>query len=417
MSETDARFILAGDTGGIVKLLTYVPQQNVVGLCAPSVRPQYLDEIESLGQELNIPRVVQPRPNDPLFAQFVLEVQSLRADLFLVNSYSMLMTRQLLKSTRRGGVNLHGALLPRNRGPNPTQWAMIRGETETGITMHEMSVGLDQGAIIDQSKVPIYFDDTWLVIAERLSNATNVILKKNVPSLLDGGWSSRAQDENLSTHNVRRTPDDSQFNWTDPLIDIYRLHRAVLPPHPPAFALDRTGRRIELVEPLTITGLLERVVNHRTACDKASSGLVWTEESAGVDGGATLLRPIALKDSEFLGELAVNGESGGVDREFWPSSEADTSEWIRCHRGFGDKAIVFAAENAQGVTTGLFALRNIDWENQSAEFVLGVSRLSGLSDGAARSIQQRLCDFGFFDLRLRTISIPGLQGKFLSNSP
>jgi UDP-4-amino-4-deoxy-L-arabinose formyltransferase/UDP-glucuronic acid dehydrogenase (UDP-4-keto-hexauronic acid decarboxylating) len=407
MSETGARFILAGDTDGIVKLLTYVPRQNVVGLCAASVRPQYLDEIENLGQELNIPRVVQPRPNDQLFAQFLLEVQSLRADLFLVNSYSMLMTQQLLKSARRGGVNLHGALLPRNRGPNPTQWAMIRGETETGITMHEMSDGLDQGAIIDQSKVPIYFDDTWLVIAERLSNATNVILKKTVPSLLDGGWTSRAQDENLSTQNVRRTPEDSQFDWTDPLIDIYRLHRAVLPPHPPAFALDSEGRSTELGEPLTITGLLERVVSHRTAWGKASSGLVWTEESAGGEGESALLRPIAPKDSEFLRELALNGGSRGVDREFWPSSEADTSEWIRCHRGFGDKAIVFAAENAQGVTTGLFALRNIDWEDQSAEFVLGLSRLSGMSDVATQSIQQRLCDFGFFDLRLQTISVPG----------
>jgi len=376
-------------------------------LCAASVRPQYLDEIESLAQEFNLPGIVQPRPNDALFAQFVLEVQSLRADLFLVNSYSMLMTQQLLKSTRRGGVNLHAALLPRNRGPNPTQWAMIRGETETGMTMHEMSNGFDQGAIIDQRKVPIYFDDTWLVIAERLSNATNFILKKNVSSLLDGRWTSRAQHENLSTQNVRRTPEDSQFNWTDPLIDIYRLHRAVLPPHPPAFAFDSDGQSTELGEPLTITGLLERVVNHRTACDKASSGLVWAEESAGAEGGAALLRPIALKDSEFLGELAVKGESGGVVQEFWPSSEADTSEWIRCHRGFGDKAIVFAAENPQGVTTELFALRNIDWEDQSAEFVLGLSKLSGMSDVATQSIQQRLCDFGFFDLRLQTISVPG----------
>jgi len=406
MSESDARFILAGDTEGIVKLLTYVPRQNVVGLCAASVRPQYLDEIESLAQEFNLPGIVQPRPNDALFAQFVLEVQSLRADLFLVNSYSMLMTQQLLKSTRRGGVNLHGALLPRNRGPNPTQWAMIRGETETGITMHEMSVGLDQGAIIDQSKVPIYFDDTWLVIAERLSNATNVILKKNVPSLLDGGWTSRAQHENLSTQNVRRTPEDSQFNWTDPLIDIYRLHRAVLPPHPPAFAFDSDGQSTELGEPLTITGLLERVVNHRTACDKASSGLVWTEESAGIEARTVQLRPIALKDLEFLEEFVKNGGSAERELGFWPSSEDDASAWIKRHRNFRDRAIVFAAENTQGATLGLFALRNIDWTDQSAEFVPGVSKLDGPSAVAARSIKQWLCDFGFFDLRLRAISAP-----------
>ena len=80
-------------------------------------------------------------------------------DLIFVNSYSMIRPEDILAISRFGGINIHGALLPKYRGRNPTQWSILNSETSTGVTIHEMTEGIDEGAIIAQQEVPIYFKD------------------------------------------------------------------------------------------------------------------------------------------------------------------------------------------------------------------------------------------------------------------
>ena len=106
--------------------------------------------------------VIQAKFRSEEYKCFKHKIKKLKADLVISNSYSMLIRDDILCLHRLGGINIHHAFLPKYRGCNPTQWSIIRGENFTGVSIHEMNSVLDSGAIIDQSKVPILMDDTWL---------------------------------------------------------------------------------------------------------------------------------------------------------------------------------------------------------------------------------------------------------------
>lgn len=250
------RLLLVGDTQGIQQLLRHVSREEVVAVCAASIRPHYIESTSALAKGLGVPLLVQPRRVESEFASFVERIRQLALDLIVVNSYSMLIPPEVLRLSRLGGVNIHASLLPRNRGPNPLQWAIIRGEKSAGVTMHEMTGEFDEGAIIAQQEVPIFFEDTWHTVRARLDRATENLLRENLENISLGGWTSTPQEEESATKNKRRGIGDSYFDWNDRLIDIYRLHRAVLPPHPPAWSITKEGNRVEIVEALTPMELL-----------------------------------------------------------------------------------------------------------------------------------------------------------------
>ena len=175
------RLILVGDTPGVSQLLRHIPEECVVGFMAASIRPQYLVDLNNLAKSKGIPLLIQPTWKSSNYESFRLQVEALNADLIWVNSYSMIIRDDVLSTTRLGALNIHGALLPRYRGCNPTQWSIIQQEYETGVTLHEMDSGLDTGPIIDQRKVPIFIEDTWLDGRSRLQMATDSLLRANVP--------------------------------------------------------------------------------------------------------------------------------------------------------------------------------------------------------------------------------------------
>ena len=85
-----------------------------------------------------------------------------------------------------GGFNVHGALLPRHRGANPIQWAIVNDERRAGVTLHRMTEEIDAGAIIAQREVRIEFGDSWREVQARISEATESLLAEQLPLLLSG---------------------------------------------------------------------------------------------------------------------------------------------------------------------------------------------------------------------------------------
>ena len=250
------RLLVVGDSQGVEQLLRHLSHRDVVALCAASIRPQYIENMNSIAKRLGVPLLTQPRRTESEFPLFAEKIEELALDLIVMNSYSILIPPEVLRLSRLGGVNILSSLLPRKRGPNPIQWAMIRGEGSSGVTMHEMTAGFDGGSIIAQRQVPIFFEDTWHNVRARLDGATEDLLRENLEGVSSGLWTSTPQDELSATRNKRRGPSDSYFDWNDRLIDIYRLHRAVLPPLPPAWSVDKSGARVELKAPLTPMALM-----------------------------------------------------------------------------------------------------------------------------------------------------------------
>jgi methionyl-tRNA formyltransferase len=137
---------------------------------------------------------------------------------------------------------MHGSLLPQFRGRAPVNWAVLHGATETGATLHEMTVKPDAGAIVAQSAVPILPDDTAYEVFGKVTVAAEQALWQVLPALLDGSAPRRINDLAQGGYFGGRKPEDGRIDWSRPASEVYNLHRAVAPPYPGAFT-DAGGQR------------------------------------------------------------------------------------------------------------------------------------------------------------------------------
>ena len=173
------RILLCGDTLGVTQLLSHVPRKYVYGIIGASIRTQYFDDLKKISIDTQVPFFIQPKFTSSIYKEFRSKIVETNVDIILVNSYSMIIRDDILSIPRMGSLNIHAGLLPRNRGCNPTQWAILKNEFRTGVTLHEIDSGIDTGPIVDQREIPIYIDDTWLDIRDREFKAIDDILKKN----------------------------------------------------------------------------------------------------------------------------------------------------------------------------------------------------------------------------------------------
>jgi len=251
------KVILCGDTAGVEQLIRFIPSNRVVGIMGASIRPQYLNDLAGISNDIDVPFIIQPKVTSDEYAQFLINLHDTDADFLWINSYSMIIRPDALAVFPKGGVNIHMAPLPRFRGCSPIQWAIIEDEREMGVTLHEVTPELDAGPLIDQRRLPLLFEDSWESARSRLNKATDELIAANAESILSGDWLSKEQDRKLASYGPRRHPADGKVNWQEPLIDIYNKIRALLPPLPPAFVESDSGVRREFTSILSPMQLLE----------------------------------------------------------------------------------------------------------------------------------------------------------------
>ena len=180
-------------------------------------------------------RGLQPLVVDAPDASTTARVRDAAPDLVLSFYFRHLLPAELLAIPKRGAFNLHGSLLPKYRGRAPVNWAVARGETETGATLHAMTGRADAGEIVDQEPVPIGPDDTAWEVQKRVTQAGVLLLERRLAELLAGTAPRRAQDEARATVFPRRTPEDGRIDWSRSAEEVHNLVRAVTHPYPGAF--------------------------------------------------------------------------------------------------------------------------------------------------------------------------------------
>ena len=156
-------------------------------------------------------------------------------DLVFSFYYRSMLPMPLLKRARLGAYNMHGSLLPKFRGRAPLNWAIVKGETETGATLHEMVEKPDAGRIVDQQAVPIGPDETAVEVFRKLADAAEAVLRRSIPNLISGKANLIPQDLSAGSYYGRRTPEDGRIDWSKSAREIHNLVRAVAPPFPGAF--------------------------------------------------------------------------------------------------------------------------------------------------------------------------------------
>lgn len=158
-----------------------------------------------------------------------------RADFIFSFYYRRMLPPEVLKKGRKGAFNMHGSLLPRYRGRAPVNWAILKGETETGATLHEMTAKPDAGRIVDQERVQIGPDETAIEVFRKVTDAAENVLRKNLGVLLSGKAKLHPQDLAKGSYFGGRTPEDGRIDWSRSAREIHNLVRAVAPPYPGAF--------------------------------------------------------------------------------------------------------------------------------------------------------------------------------------
>ena len=162
-------------------------------------------------------------------------IRDLAPDLILSFYYRSMLPKDILEIPRLGAFNMHGSLLPKYRGRACINWAVLRGETETGATLHKMVERADAGNIVDQEAVDIAFGDTSQDVSYKVADAARRIVARNLDLLEAGTAPLTPQDESQATSFGRRRPEDGRIDWNRSAVELYNLVRAVTHPYPGAF--------------------------------------------------------------------------------------------------------------------------------------------------------------------------------------
>lgn len=214
----------------------------VTGEDKPAGRGQKLREtpVKMAARELGIPIITPKKLNDE---QFVLQLKRLEADLFVVVAFRILPV-SVFTIPPKGTINLHASLLPKYRGAAPINWAIINGETETGVTTFFIEEKVDTGEWIFQEKVPIGAEETAGDLHDKLAVVGADLLLKTV-NAIEEGKAPRIKQTGEATTAPKLTRDVCHLNWSQPAKVVHNYIRG-LSPYPRAFSY-LNGEEIKLL--------------------------------------------------------------------------------------------------------------------------------------------------------------------------
>ena len=166
---------------------------------------------------------------DTMSEEELAPLRALKPDIILVGGFSIILKKPILTLPTIGCVNTHSSLLPRRRGPNPFFWIIRGNDTESGVTFHVMTEGIDTGDIIRQYSHPITNLDTVMSIYQRAAALASEHIVEVMDSIEKDGLHGAPQDESVASYEKKPTDDDVTIRWDDSAANIERLLRAAVP--------------------------------------------------------------------------------------------------------------------------------------------------------------------------------------------
>ena len=142
-------------------------------------------------------------------------LRSLMPDVMVTAAYGQILSREIIDIPKHGILNIHASLLPKYRGSSPIQWAIINGETETGVTIMRTEEGLDCGDILLQKKIDIAGGETAESVFDRLSQLGAQAIVEALSLIESGNAEYRKQDATAATYFPMLKKADGKIDWSD----------------------------------------------------------------------------------------------------------------------------------------------------------------------------------------------------------
>lgn len=159
----------------------------------------------------------------------VAELAGLNADLMVVVAYGLILPKVVLDAPRLGCINVHASILPRWRGAAPIQRAIEAGDSETGVTIMQMDVGLDTGDMLTKAFCPIFGDDTGGSLHDKLISIGTPALIEALDLIESGAIKAEKQDDSLSNYAPKLSKEEAALNWQLSAAELERKVRAFNP--------------------------------------------------------------------------------------------------------------------------------------------------------------------------------------------
>ena len=219
-------------------------QDDVVGIVTQPDRPKGRGQqlsaspVKMVAQREGLPLLQPTKMKDP---DFIAELSAWKPEVIAVAAFGRILPPVILSLPARGCINVHGSLLPKYRGAGPIQWALINGETETGITTMLMDEGMDTGAMLLQESLLIRPDDTAGSLSPRLAELGARLLVQTFAQLKAGTLMPRPQDHGRATMAPLLKKEDGLIDWAMPAASIANRIRG-LTPWPGAYTFLKADR-------------------------------------------------------------------------------------------------------------------------------------------------------------------------------
>jgi methionyl-tRNA formyltransferase len=167
------------------------------------------------------PSLKKPEPQERL--------RAVQADAIAVIAFGAILPVEVLEMTRLGAINVHASLLPKYRGSSPINWAIVNGETESGVTTMYMAEGLDTGDILLQRAIPLDPRETAATLHDKLAALGGPLLVETLQRLAAGTLTATPQDDGASSYIPKLSRDDGLLDWTLPAATLDRRIRGFTP--------------------------------------------------------------------------------------------------------------------------------------------------------------------------------------------
>ena len=219
-------------------------------------------------------------------------LQKLAPEVVVIIAYGQIIPARLLPIPKLGWINLHASLLPKYRGAAPINWAIVNGETKTGVTSMRIDAGMDTGEILLQKEMEIGATETAPELTARMSELGAPLMVETLRGLATGVLFPRAQDSALASNAPLLKKEDGRINWSLPALEIFNRIRG-LAPWPGAYTSFRGQACHILGEPAS----KELSEQHAQSGKPGGPGslVVSKREVTVVCGGTTYLRLLSVK--------------------------------------------------------------------------------------------------------------------------
>jgi methionyl-tRNA formyltransferase len=222
-------------------------------------------------------------------------LQKLAPDVIVIIAYGQIIPARLLPIPKLGWINLHASLLPKYRGAAPINWAIVNGETKTGVTSMRIDAGMDTGEMLLQREMEIGPKETAPALAARMSELGAPLMVETLRGLADGSIVPRAQAHEDASSAPMLKKEDGRIDWSRPAQEIFNRIRGFAP-WPGAYTSFR-GQTCHIWGEPASNDLGDLGAQNPHPGDTASAGALLVERNTVMVqcGGTTYLRLLGVK--------------------------------------------------------------------------------------------------------------------------